>query len=124
MVPEVLTSGFLFFSVIGSYGAYLYGHKVRRFRWSEYFALLALPVASSLGLIYFYGIKILYYFLLSMIVGFVLEYFLGLAYHKTLNHRLWVYKKFSLNGYTSWLALPLWGIFGIVFLLLSKSIGL
>jgi|SRR3989344_7478045 len=124
MVISVATV-LLLFSLIGVYSAYLYGHKVKRFRWSEYSLLLAVPVFGCLGLSYIYGIKIIYLFVLSAIVGFVLEYSLGLAYHKTLNKHLWYYSRLSVgDGYTSLLAFPMWGVAGIVFWLLSRSVGL
>ena len=115
----------LLMSLIGVYVAYLYGHKVKRFRWSEYIILLIVPVIGCLGLSYIYGIKIIYLFGLSAIVGLALEYSLGLAYHKTLNKHLWYYSRLSVgDGYTSLLTFPMWGVAGVVFWLLSQSIGL
>jgi len=115
---------FVVISTIGFYAAYLYGRKTKRFLWREYIALLSVPVITSFGLTYFYGIKIVYLFFTSAIIGFILEYFLGLTYHKTLNKRLWKYEKYNFQGYTSYLTPPMWGIAGIVFWLLAKSIGL
>lgn len=114
----------LLVSLIGMYLAYLYGRHVKKFRWSEYVLLLIVPVISSLSLSYVYGIKIIYFFLLSAFVGFGLEYALGLAYHKTLNYRLWSYSRFNVGGYTSLLTFPMWGVAGVVFWVLSESIGL
>lgn len=111
-------------SLIGMYSAYLYGRHIKKFRWSEYCLLLIVPVASCLGLSYLYGIKVIYLFLLSSIIGFAFEYLFGLTYHKTLNHRLWHYNRFSIGGYTSPLAIPMWGVAGVIFWLLSKGIGL
>ena len=107
------------------YLAYLYGHKIKRFRWSEYIILLVVPVIGCLGLSYVYGIKIIYLFALSAIVGFTLEYSLGFAYHKTLNKHLWYYNRLSVgDGYTSLLTFPMWGVAGVVFWLLSQGIGI
>lgn len=124
MAIEVLSSLFLVLSIAGGYIAYLYGRRVRRFRWSEYVAILSVPTLCSFSLIYFYGVKIIYFFFASCVVGFVLEYLLGLAYHKTLNRRLWAYNdRFNLSGYTSLLTVPIWGCAGVVFFILGKSIG-
>ena len=124
MTIQVLSSLFLILSIAGGYVAYLYGRKVRRFRWSEYVAILVVPTLCSVSLVYFYGVKIIYFFFASCIVGFGLEYILGLAYHKTLNRRLWAYNdRFSISGYTSLLTIPIWGCAGIVFFILGKSIG-
>jgi uncharacterized membrane protein len=120
MAPLVL----LLFSTVGVYGSYLYGRETEKFRWREYFAMLSVPVLGSMFLAHFYGIKVIYYFFLSCVIGTVLEYIIGLAYHKTLNKRLWTYDRYSVHGYTSLLAFPMWGIAGVVFWLVSKSIGL
>jgi hypothetical protein len=115
----------LLISLIGIYSAYLYGHKVKRFRWTEYVVLLIVPVIGCLGLSYIYGIKIIYLFVLSAVIGFILEYSLGFAYHKTLNKHLWYYSRLGVgDGYTSLLTFPMWGVAGIVFWLLSQSIGI
>ncbi|MEI6420484.1 MAG: hypothetical protein WCO30_02505 [bacterium] len=121
---QTLLLVFCFLSLFGFYFAYLYGKKTRKFRWSEYFAMLSVPLLSLLGLVYFFGIKIVWLFILSAVAGFIFEYGVGFFYHKTLNKRLWVYNVSKLNGYTSWLTLPMWGIGGVLFYLVSKTIGL
>lgn len=122
----IISSGLILLaiSLVGGYLSYLYGRKVKRFRWSEYFLLMIVPVAGSLALSYQYGTKIIYLFFISMFVGFALEYLLGLGYHKTLNRRLWTYGRYSVGGYTSLLTFPMWGVAGVAFWLLSQSIGL
>jgi hypothetical protein len=124
MPTPLLGLSVLAISCIGIYIAYLFGRKTKAFRWSEYFALIAAPVAGCLALAYPYGIGLIYFFLLSAIVGFVLEYGIGKAYHKTLNRRLWTYGKHSLGGYTSLLTLPMWGVAGVIFWLLAQQVGL
>lgn len=114
----------LVLSIIGVFVAYLFGRKTKRFKWSEYISLIFVPVAGSLSLTYFYGKQVIYYFLICSVVGFLLEYIIGLAYHKTLNRRLWTYGRFSVQGYTSLLTFPMWGVAGIVFWLVSRSFGL
>lgn len=111
-------------SIIGIYGAYLFGKKTRKFRWSEYIALLFVPVVAALSLSYFYGTKLIYFFVASSLIGFLLEYSIGLAYHKTLNKRLWTYDRLGVHGYTSLLTFPMWGIAGVVFWLIAGSFGL
>ena len=115
---------FLGLCFLGFYLAYLYGHKIKKFRWSEYFALIILPILCVLYLSIFYDIRILSLFIISSFVGFFLEYIIGFAYHQTLNKRLWKYKRLSVNGYTSLLSIPLWGIGGVVFWLISEMVGL
>jgi hypothetical protein len=110
--------------LVGIYLAYLYGRKTKRFRWREYAALLAAPLFCVSLLVYQQGIKVFYLFVASAAVGLLLEYSIGLSYHKTLNRRLWTYNRYSLGGYTSWLVVPMWGVAGVVFWLLSVKVGL
>lgn len=111
-------------SLTGMVGAYLFGRDTKKFRWSEYIALLFAPVVGSLSLSYFYGVKVIYLFFFSSLLGFVLEYSLGFVYHKTLNKRLWTYSRYSVGGYTSLLTFPMWGVAGIIFWLLSSYINI
>lgn len=115
MNPLILGLVFLFITLSGFYAAYLYGHRTRKFSWSGYIAIIIWPVLVTFILAYYIGIKILILFCVTAILGFILEYIVGMTYHKTLNKRLWTYDKFSLNGYTSWLSIPVWGIGGIIF---------
>ncbi len=110
--------------IAGFYVAYFYGRKTKKFRWREYIALLAAPLLCVAYLIYSYDIKVLYLFVASMVVGLLLEYGMGLFYHKTLNRRLWTYGRYSIQGYTSWLAAPMWGVGGVIFWILSNKVGL
>ena len=121
---NLLAFVFLVVCFLGFYLAYLYGHKTRRFRWREYFALIFLPIGCVVYLAISVNILILNMFLVSAFVGFLLEYIIGLAYHKSLNKRLWKYHKFSVDGYTSLLSIPIWGIGGVVFWLISEMLGL
>ena len=114
---------FLSITFLGFYLAYLYGRKTPKFRWSEYAAILIAPTLFTLLLTYLHGIAIIELFFISSVFGFSLEYIIGLAYHKTLNKRLWIYHRYSVGGYTSILTLPIWGCGGILFWLLGKSFG-
>jgi hypothetical protein len=120
IVPLVLGGS----SLVGFYSSYLYGRKTKAFKWREYFVLFSVPVVGSLSLAYFFGLGIIWLFLVSAVAGLILEYIIGLSYHKTLNHRLWTYHRLSIGGYTSLLTLPMWGILGVVFWLISKFVGL
>jgi len=115
---------FLFVTLAGFYLAYLYGRKTKRFRWSEYMAILIWPILFVIALAYFIDVRILSLFLLSSFVGFVLEYVVGFTYHKTLNEKLWHYERLSIGGYTSLLSIPIWGVAGVIFYFLSKMLGL
>ena len=114
---------FLIISLLGFCLAYLYGHKSKKFYWSKYWLMLAGPILCALILAYFEGLKIIQLFILSSVVGFSLEYVLGFSYHKIFNSRLWIYERFSVGGYTSFLTLPVWGVAGIVFWFLVKFVS-
>ena len=130
MQPYALSlQGFEFLFVFGClvswYLAYLYGRSTKEFRWREYIALITVPVVGSLAFALYFGVQIIYFFLLSCVLGLIFEYLFWLAYHKTLNRRLWTYGRFSIKGrYTSFLSLPMWGVAGVIFFLVSKSSGL
>jgi len=125
-MEKLVSFGFIFIvvSLVGFYLAYLYGRKTKRFKWTEYGAILAGPVLSIIILAVLIDIKILTLFLVSASVGFLLEYVVGLTYHKTLNKRLWRYERLSIDGYSSLLSVPIWGIAGVIFWFLGKMVGL
>lgn len=104
----------------GFYLAYLYGHRTKKFLWRKYLAILAFPIAGVFIFSFLLNIKVLILFLISSLVGFAFEYIIGLTYHKTMHERLWCYDRLNINGYTSLLSVPFWGMGGIVFGLLSN----
>lgn len=120
----ILGIAFNFITLFGFYLASLYGRKTKQFRWREYIAIIILPIMSTLAFAYFIDIRILKLFIICSFVGLFWEYILGLAYHKTLNKRLWTYDRLSIRGYTSLLSIPLWGIAGVIGWFLIKMIGL
>lgn len=112
-------------SIVGFAIAYWYGAKTKKFRWSEYLLFIAAPTFGCLALSYFYGVNVLYLFLVFSITGVILEYGTGMAYHRILNKHLWTYGRFSLPGrYSSFLSLPLWGAWGVIAWLIGKQLGL
>jgi len=120
----IFTIVFTFFDLLGFYLAYLYGRKTKNFRWREYLAIVAVPLGCVFAAAYLIDLKIINLFLVSCFIGFALEYLLGLAYHKTLNKRLWEYKRLSVHGYTSLLSIPFWGVGGVSFWFIAKILGL
>lgn len=120
----ILSLVFGLVSLLGFYLAYLYGRKTKIFKWSEYLAIIILPIFCIIALAFIVDFKIFILFGISSLVGSLGEYTLGFVYHKTLNKRLWTYERLSFDGYSSLLITPVWGIAGVVFWLLSKIIGL
>ncbi len=104
--------------------AYWYGRKTKEWRWSEYLFMAAAPFIGMITLAYFEGTRIITFFLLSALVGFIAEFLLGLLCEKTLGRKLWIYRKLSLGGHSSLLSLPFWGGAGIIFLALARLLNL
>ena len=115
---------FLILSFIGFYLAYLYGRKTTEFRWSEYIAIIIIPIFFIVFLILYYDFAILKLFIVSASIGFIGEGLIGFVYDKVLNRKLWTYNRLSIKGYTSYLSIPLWGIAGVMFWFISKLAGL
>lgn len=120
----ILWLAFTTLSLLGFYLAYLYGKKTTNFRWSEYMAMIIVPIAFIIFLAIYYNFAIIKMFIVSAIIGFFAEGFIGFVYDKVLNKRLWTYDRFSIKGYTSLLSIPLWGVGGVVFWFISKLVGL
>lgn len=117
----------LIFAALGLFGllaAYLYGRTTKVFKWREYLAMLILPLLFIVYLVFYVDRFLLLMFFASALIGFIAEGIVGLAYHQILGKRLWTYGRLSVNGYTSLLSIPLWGIAGIVFWFVSKLVGL
>ncbi|MBI2514748.1 hypothetical protein HYV91_00960 [Candidatus Wolfebacteria bacterium] len=123
---NLITTGFIFITLTlgGFYLAYRYGKNTKKIRWNEYLALIIIPILAVLTLSYLFNERILALFLISAFVGTLLEYLIGLAYHKTLNQRLFTYNRLSMGGYTSLLSIPIWGVAGVMFWFISKMVGL
>jgi len=115
---------FLVLILVGYYLAYLYGHRTKKFNWGEYFSIIFWPSLFVVALAYFVDGKIIRLFVVSCFIGLGLEYSLGLAFHMIMGKHLWIYRRFDLDGYTSWLCLPIWGIAGVIFWYLGRIVGL
>ena len=115
---------FVAVSSIGFFLAYLYGRKTEEFRWSEYIAIITVPILFIVYLVAYYEFAILKLFMASAFLGFTAEGIIGFVYEKVLNKKLWTYNRFGVKGYTSYLSIPLWGIGGVVFWFISKLVGL
>jgi uncharacterized membrane protein len=59
-------------------------------------------------------------FLFFAVIGTFMEWLIGFAYENVVGKILWTYDKFNINGYTSYLSIPLWGIAGVVFWLIAN----
>lgn len=96
--------------------------KLRKdhFSYGRYFFLFLFPFIGLFYLTRINGVSILHIFSVFLLLGAMLEWFVGFSYHMIVGQRLWTYHRFSLNGYTSWLTIPIWGLGGVFFWLLAK----
>lgn len=93
--------------------------KNAQFSWLRYLLFLAYPLTLCSLLLIWLGAKYSIIFVASVILGIVGEYLVGYRYHQVMGQRLWLYRKFAINGYTSWLTIPLWGFAGLLFAFLG-----
>lgn len=113
MYQLITLLGILVLLIGGLFVAVWYGRKTKKFYWSEYFGIVALPSTALVWAVYRIGPIVLYVYLIACIAGPVLEYILGKAYHLTIGKRLWTYKASALGGYTSLYVIPYWGLVGV-----------
>lgn len=53
----------------------------------------------------------------------ILEWLVGFSYRVIMGENMWTYHRLELYGFTSFLSLPLWGLIGVVFLLLTQILA-
>lgn len=95
-------------------------YKKYHFTFGRYLYYLIAPITAVIFAISQSGIYLLNIFLIFSLVGTILEWLAGFAYHMIVGQRLWTYHRYSVGGYTSLFSIPLWGLGGILFWLLVK----
>jgi hypothetical protein len=96
-------------------------HQVVHFKVSRYLFLLCVPMVGIILMSYLVGLSVWKFFFIFMVLGTTLEYCIGFSYKVIVGQMLWKYNKYTINGYTSLLAVPLWGLCGVLVYLLVKS---
>lgn len=96
-------------------------HQVVHFKLSRYFFLFLTPFLGVVLMSYIADSSVWKFFFIFMILGTILEYCVGYSYQKVVGQRLWKYNKYSLGGHTSLLAVPLWGLCGVLVYLLVNA---
>lgn len=97
-------------------------HRLVHFKFSRYLFLLSIPFVGVFVFTYILGFSIIKWFIIFALVGTILEYCIGYSYYKVVGKNLWTYNKYSINGHTSYLAIPLWGLGGVLLYLMSMVI--
>lgn len=114
----------MIFSVVGFSLLIFYTKQTKNFLWREYLGILFIPFVPVMTLSAFEGYKVWLLWLAYSLCGTCFEYLLGFFYEKIIGRKLWVYQKYSVNGYTSLLSIPLWGFGGFIFWFLARIIGI
>lgn len=79
-------------------------------------ALLVIVFVENLHLTYLKA------FVSFAVVWPIAEWMIGYLYQNIFRKRLWTYRYKSIKGYTSWLAVPYWGMDGMLFHYLNSVI--
>lgn len=98
------------------------GFKKYHYKFGRYLFFLLFPTLALIFSFMHTSQTVFYVFAVFSIVGTTLEWLAGFAYHMVVGQRLWTYHRFSIGGYTSLFAIPLWGLGGVLFYLLEKFI--
>jgi len=124
MSPHYFALIFFALTLISYHYAQLHKHVRHRFSWFGFLVIVALPLGYVVYLYLLLGIKILWLYIISSLIGWLLEYSFGRIYYNLEGNKLWKYSKLNIEQYTSWLVLPVWGMAGVIFWSLGKFIGL
>lgn len=131
----IISNPFLFFLTMMAGGLLLEASAVKlhyaltkkhlkkiHFSFGRYIYLLLLPILAFIIMTQWYGLTIFRMFLVSAFLGPILEWVVGLSYHIIVGQKLLTYHRYSINGYTSFLTIPMWGLGGILAYLLASTL--
>lgn len=119
----MLALGVLLEDVIMKIFTILSKRKVRsvHFSFARYIFLMLTPTLTIILFSITQKINLPLVFITFSLAGTILEWLVGFSYHQIVGQRLWTYHRFALQGYTSLLSIPLWGLGGVLFWLLAKA---
>lgn len=92
----------------------------RKLSLRNYLLFILGPVVSTIYAVWKVGDPAIYMFLASILLGAVCEYVVDRSYAVFFGARLWRYYRYTINGNTSYLILPIWGAAGVAGLLLAR----
>jgi hypothetical protein len=96
--------------------------KHPRFKIGSYLYLLLFPIIATVAVVNVYGPIMIKAFIAFAAIGTFFEWGFGKAYHLVVGQKLWTYHRLSVEGYTSILSAPVWGMAGILFWLLGQTV--
>jgi len=119
----ILSLGVLLIAFISQYKFFLTLKNPKKFPFSfiRYSLLMLFPIIAVIITYKKYGFPIIKVFIAFSIIGLVLEWLIGFSYQMIVGERLWTYHKYQTIGkYSSFLTIPIWGMAGVLFWLLSQ----
>ncbi len=132
MTPEIknvlifigmLATGVMLEDVLVKIYSLLTHKNLRRvhFSYGRYGFLMLSPILTVILFSIKQNIDLATIFISFSLAGTALEWLVGFSYHQIVGQRLWTYHRYSLQGYTSLLSIPLWGLGGVLFWLLANA---
>ena len=89
--------------------------QYKGFHLFKYLYFISFIWGGVIGIIFKTNTSIIWFFLISSILGMVLEIIMGITFPKIFGRRLWIYERYSIaKGASSWLMVPIWGISSVV----------
>ena len=118
----LVVGGVLLEIFFAQYHAVIARKRYKKYHYSlgRYLFLLLFPILATLFIFSRVGTDVVTVFVAFAVVGTFLEWLVGFSFHMVVGHRLWTYYRLNINTYTSLLAIPLWGLAGVLFWLLAK----
>jgi len=123
---------FLFLIIIGVIfegitSQWYYKHKKKSFRKQfhliRYMYLLLFPIIGILVSLFLGGQTAFKTFIIFALLGPLLEWCIGFSYQNIVGQKLWTYHRYAIAGNTSLLAIPFWGLAGVLFYYLARIIN-
>jgi uncharacterized membrane protein len=112
-------------ALAGFLAAWLHGHKINKFRWSDYGFFISGLIGALLVYTLAFGIRYILVFAIGMIFAWLFELSWGFIYHKCIGERLWLYNHYPVfSGYVSIITPPFWGFATILFFRIIETLGI
>ncbi len=92
----------------------------KQFNFKRYILHMLFPMLAVVLAYQNIGTPVVYVFIAGAVAGLVLEYLVGASFSFIEGARLWRYYHYDISGNTSWLVLPIWGMAGVMCLLIAR----
>jgi len=97
-----------------------HNHSNLHFSFFRYILFIILPIIGFFILVIQGNLSLIKVFVVFAFIGTFIEWLIGYSYQSILRKNLWTYHRLSIQGHTSFLSIPLWGLSGVLFWLLAK----